>query len=172
MTKSVNSGLRIPRVGTIGLPFSEDDAEAIIGVSDRIGSGKVNEHFDGLSLKGPSALGPDQFELSNPPWPAHLDEQIGKLSKDLGFMGSRDVEAILHGMLLYEKGSTSKSFEESRYIVDYSPGKFFNFPCVFGTLIICLPSKHEGGNLWLKKHEEEHILRADNLPETDQVYIA
>lgn len=57
--------------------------------------------------------------------------------KQLGITGP--VTAELYKMLLYEKGALFKPHTDTEKI-----------PGMFGTMVVCLPSAHEGGDLVLR----------------------
>lgn len=43
---------------------------------------------------------------------------------------------------------------------------------MFGTLVICLPSKHEGGAVHVRHGEETKVLEADKNSEFDTSFVA
>ena len=81
----VNPGLYVKGVGTIGLPLSDRDAEAIKEASVE------------------PELAANCIETRNPAWEHFVDVAISKVTSDLGIEGS--VRAELKGMHLYDKSS-------------------------------------------------------------------
>ncbi|KAJ4266457.1 hypothetical protein NW762_004441 [Fusarium torreyae] len=76
-----------------------------------------------------------QFELSNPAWPSCLDRIIGDITKELG---ASNVLLRLQNLTLQGPGP----------IVQQNKGSDQNHNTI-GTLLICLPSEHQGGNIHL-----------------------
>ena len=62
---------------------------------------------------------------------------VDAVKRDLGIRGK--VTAELYKLLVYEKGSFFKPHRDTEKI-----------PGMFGTLVVCLPSRHEGGTLILE----------------------
>ncbi|PYH71790.1 2OG-Fe(II) oxygenase [Aspergillus vadensis CBS 113365] len=130
-------GLDIPGVGNIRLPISADDAKAIIQCCDRSPYGKGSETLVDESVRKTWQLDPGQFSLQNPHW----QQQIGILVNDavtgLGLTAqSEEVKAELYKLLIYEEGAFFLPHQDS----EKADG-------MFATLVVCLSSKHEGGDL-------------------------
>lgn len=130
-------GLDIPGVGNIRLPISADDAKAIIQCCDRSPYGKGSETLVDESVRKTWQLDPGQFSLQNPHW----QQQIGILVNDavtgLGLTAqSEEVKAELYKLLIYEEGAFFLPHQDS----EKADG-------MFATLVVCLPSKHKGGDL-------------------------
>ncbi|OJZ83703.1 hypothetical protein ASPFODRAFT_62832 [Aspergillus luchuensis CBS 106.47] len=130
-------GLDIPGVGNIRLPISADDAKAIIQCCDRSPYGKGSETLVDESVRKTWQLDPGQFFLHNPHW----QQQIGILVNDavtgLGLTAqSEEVKAELYKLLIYEEGAFFLPHQDS----EKADG-------MFATLVVYLPSKHEGGEL-------------------------
>lgn len=91
-----------------------------------------------------------------------MDHIVQNVSTDLNVAcGSRHVAAQLYKLLLYEEGAFFLPHQDSEK-ADH----------MFGTLAICLPSKHTGGDIHLSHHGVEHIINTDESSECDYLYAA
>ncbi|WQF83028.1 hypothetical protein CDEST_08042 [Colletotrichum destructivum] len=83
-----------------------------------------------------------QFKLLNPGWVAFLKKMATEAAHSLGLT---DVGLKLHKLLLNEKGFSSQNYED----IEESPRKI-------GTLFICLPSEHWGGDVHISFGPDKH----------------
>ena len=124
----VNPGLEVLGVGPVGLPMSADIVKNIIQANASSYESTPQKAWE---------LNEGQFFLRNPTW----DEQIAKLLKaavsGLGLKADpTQVRAELHNLMLYGEGAAFLPRQDS--------GKADG---MFGTLVVSLPSKHEGGDV-------------------------
>lgn len=119
--------------GPIGLPLSNHDAQVIIRASHQAPFGRGSETIVESSVRNTWELNSEQFELRNSEWKNFMGHILAKISKELG------VDAELYKMLLYDKGAMFKAHQDS----EKAPG-------MFGTLVVCLPSPHSGGDVRVK----------------------
>ncbi|CAP61006.1 uncharacterized protein PODANS_2_14040 [Podospora anserina S mat+] len=96
--------------------------------------GKGNETLVDTTVRNTRELGPTQFELRNTEWPGYLNDTCTEIGKELGI--DAPIRAELYKMLIYEKGALFKPHTDTEKI-----------PGMFGTIVICLPSAHEGGDV-------------------------
>ncbi|KAI9371703.1 hypothetical protein BJX61DRAFT_543396 [Aspergillus egyptiacus] len=135
---AVNPGLDIPDVGRIGLPVAPDIAQRIARACSlrqhAQGSGtSVNESEQTISQ-----LDPAQFSLRNPKWHLQLRAILAQVVPSLGInIYPSEVSADLHKLLLHDKNSVSS-------LPHHGPEEIDG---MFGTLVICLPSEHDGGDI-------------------------
>jgi hypothetical protein len=155
-----NPGIWIPDVGIIGLPFSERDADLISKVTHPAPYGKGPDTIVDLTFKNTQELNADEFKLRNPNWDKALEAVVRRAATELGVPGeSSGVKAMLYKMLLYREGAMFKEHRELVSIPTYN-NKYFGswliscpvlssqkHPDMLGTLVICLPSKHKGGEV-------------------------
>ncbi|KAK5662548.1 hypothetical protein OQA88_8460 [Cercophora sp. LCS_1] len=123
-------------MGWIKFPLQEDAARQLIEKARQSPYGKGSETFVDTSVRNTWELDAALLDLSGP-WVAMI-KSIGKwAAQQLGITGQ--VNAELYKMLIYEKGAMFKPHTDTEKI-----------PGMFGTLVICLPSAHQGGDLVLK----------------------
>lgn len=131
----VNPGLEIDG-RQIPLPLCPSDAQAIRDVCRPAPFGMVDQTVVDDSVRQTWQLDHSQFRLRNPSWEAFLKREIlAPASEQLGLVRA---SAKLHKLLLYEQGSFFKRHRDSQ-----------KEPGMVGTLVVCLPSEHEGGEVRL-----------------------
>lgn len=141
-----NPGIFINGHGNIGLPLSKHDADVIISNSKRSPFGKGEETLVDTSVRRSWELDPSQFSLRNPEWTPMMKSILSSVCNGLQLSsGSEDVTAELYKLLLYEEGAFFKPHQDS----EKTPG-------MFGTLLVCLPSEHQGGDLILSHNGGKH----------------
>jgi 2OG-Fe(II) oxygenase superfamily len=142
-----NPGLFIEGLGTVGLPLSVRDAQAIadLQATQQSPFGEGTETFVDTSVRKSWQIDPKHFQLRNPQFDSQLDLVIEAVAKELKVgCGPTGVDAELYKLLLYEEGA---------FFLPHQDGE--KAEGMFGTLMICLPSKHTGGDLHLS-HEGRH----------------
>lgn len=137
--------LRIKETGTVGLPLSLRDAHAIASVCKQSPFGKGDHTVIDETVRKTWELDATDFICQNPDWPPILEGITQRAVQDLGFKG--EVSAEPYKLLLYEEGAFFKAHRDT----EKTPG-------MFGTLVICLPSEHVGGEVLLVHGTEKREL--------------
>ncbi|OBS19613.1 hypothetical protein FPOA_11338 [Fusarium poae] len=119
----------------IPLPLKKDDAQTIKSVCRQAPFGHGDKTLVDTSVCNTWELDASKFELGNPEWLNFFDKMVQDTAVGLGL---NEVLAKPHKLLLYEPGSFFKPHKDS----EKEQG-------MVGTLIICLPSQHEGGDVHL-----------------------
>ncbi|KAI9166346.1 hypothetical protein HJFPF1_02446 [Paramyrothecium foliicola] len=151
-------GLRIGELGDIPLPLTVRDAGAIQNICRQAPFGKGTETMVDTTVRKTWELNQDQFQLANPQWPAFLQRVASELSADLGTPG---LVLRLDKLLLYEEGSFFKKHKDS----EKEKG-------MIGTVVICLPSQHQGGDVHLSIGSKERVLSTASASAFDLVAMA
>jgi hypothetical protein len=110
-------------------------------------------------------LDSERFELRNPAWQQTLEAILSRVASNIGV----DVSAIKaepHKLLLYQRGAQIRPEKETS---QSSPG---TAAPAFGTLEVCLPSKHEGGDLCIAHNGKTQVLETAKSSEHGYSYIA
>ncbi|CAH0390453.1 unnamed protein product [Bemisia tabaci] len=144
-----NPGIQILHHGLIGLPLSSDDAKKIISQASLSPFGRGEKTIVDESVRKCWELNPGQFSLENAEWSKAMKIILDSVTIGLGISaGTENISAELYKLLLYEPGSFFKPHKDS-----------VKASGMFATLVVCLPSPHEGGKLILthdnKKYEFE-----------------
>ena len=159
---AVNPGLLLKGFGKIGLPLSERDATAIFEISRKASSGKGIKAKGDKSKRKTCLFRADQVEFRNPRWSKTVQCAMKKSIEQLGVLGgTSSVRANLHSMLLYEAGG-SPSIEHDNHTVI---GKV-------GTLVITLPSAHQGGEVAVRLGNQQRTLSIAEPQEFSYSYMA
>ncbi|KAJ9610421.1 hypothetical protein H2200_005198 [Cladophialophora chaetospira] len=139
VAETPNPALYVEGHGTIGLPLSENDAKVIISKSEQSPFGKGTQTIVDTSVRRSWQLDPSQFSLQNPRWTKTIEQIRRSVYEGLILKcGMENVDSQLYKLLLYEEGAFFKPHQDS----EKAPG-------MFGTLMVCLPSAHLGGDLVL-----------------------
>ncbi|KAB8224116.1 hypothetical protein BDV33DRAFT_227489 [Aspergillus novoparasiticus] len=143
---AVNPGLYIPDVGNIGLPISTEHAKAMIQSCHPSPYGKGTETLVDESVRKSWQLDASQFALQNPRWQLQVGNFVDKAITGLGLTANGEEDkAELYKLLIYEEGAFFLPHRDS----EKADG-------MFGTLAVCLPSKHEGGNV-IVSHSRDQL---------------
>ncbi|KAJ4311613.1 hypothetical protein N0V84_010361 [Fusarium piperis] len=124
----INPGLKVEGNPIVPLPLNEQAALAIKGLCRRASG-------DGSSANNTWQFEPTQFQLTNPAWPGFLQTVASDVAKTLDIGG---VSSVPRHLTLYGPGPISKQD---------SPGE--NTTDIIGTLVVFLPSEHQGANVSL-----------------------
>ncbi|KAL8909958.1 MAG: hypothetical protein Q9171_004724 [Xanthocarpia ochracea] len=160
--QNVDPGLYIDKIGSISLPLRVEDAERIVKSAKQAPFGRGSRTVVDKSFRNTKELDPNSFQLQNPAWTGFLADTIEELGAALGYQDSpAAVRADLHKLLLYDQGAMFKAHRDS----EKADG-------MFATLVICLPSKHEGGEIVLSHHGEEETVRTSEESRFGQTHVA
>lgn len=143
-----NPGLGLNGHGSLRLPLSPDDAKAIISKARQSPFGKGSETIVDTSIRKSWQLDPSQFTIQNPNWEQQIDNILSDVRSGLDLGAGMKFSAELYKLLLYEEGAFFKPHKDS----EKAPG-------MFGTLVICLPSEHQGGELILAFNRENKTIK-------------
>ncbi|KAJ4303129.1 hypothetical protein N0V90_002021 [Kalmusia sp. IMI 367209] len=155
----VNPGLHIANYGSVGLPLTVRDAEAIARICSPSPFGKGSHTVIDTSVRKTWELDFTSFECRNPAWVMYLDSIVKQTVEELGVQVPARVER--YKLLLYETGAFFKAHKDS----EKSPG-------MFGTLVICLPSEHTGGEVHLVRGGKTSILETAKRSQYDLSTLA
>ncbi|THC96695.1 hypothetical protein EYZ11_003850 [Aspergillus tanneri] len=139
-------GLHISNVGSIRLPISAEDAREMIQSCHMSPYGKGTETLVNESVRKSWQLDANQFSLQNPKWHTLVRVSVDKAVTGLGLQANPlEVKAELYKLLIYEEGAFFLPHQDSEKVDG-----------MFGTLVISLPSKHEGGDV-IASHKDERL---------------
>ncbi|KAL5331156.1 hypothetical protein ACEPPN_000685 [Leptodophora sp. 'Broadleaf-Isolate-01'] len=157
-----NPGIYLESGGLVGLPLNDHDAELIVTASHAAPFGKGEATIVDTNVRKTWELSPSKFQLKNPAWSGFIDTVVAKVSAGLGVDAtSRCVRAELYKMLLYDEGAMFKPHQDS----EKTPG-------MFATLVVALPSKHEGGEVRVSHNGETKVYATSTTSEFDGSYLA
>jgi hypothetical protein len=132
-------GLEVKGVGPIGMPVVAADAKRILTKASQAPYGRGAETIVDTGVRRVWQIEPSQIALRNPAWNTQLATIVETVKQELGIR--QKVNAELYKLLVYEKGSFFAPHRDTEKI-----------PGMFATLVICLPTRHQGGTL-IVRHE-------------------
>ncbi|KAK3346421.1 hypothetical protein B0T25DRAFT_461040 [Lasiosphaeria hispida] len=147
---SCNPSIFVRGIGMIKTPLAEDQARQLIRQARQAPYGRRCDTIVDTSVRNTWELDATQFEFLNPHWTTTLKTCCKTVARGLGI--TSPVSAELYKMLVYEKGAMFKAHTDTEKI-----------PGMFGTLVICLPSPHEGGDLVLKHRGEKKVFKTSEI---------
>ncbi|KAK7409253.1 hypothetical protein QQX98_008563 [Neonectria punicea] len=147
------AGLFVNGVGHITMPLGESQARQLIALASQAPYGKGSDTIVDTSVRNTWELDADKFTFKDPAWPGFLQRICAAVAKDLGIEAT--VRAEVYKMLVYEKGAMFKAHTDTEKI-----------PGMFGSLVICLPSAHQGGEVVLKHCGEKKIFKTSDFTQS------
>ncbi|OAL68751.1 hypothetical protein A7D00_7317 [Trichophyton violaceum] len=123
----------------VKLPLCPDDTNAIIDVCHRSPFGKGEETLVDTSVRKCWELNTTEFDIKAPGWANYMKKIVADVGKGLGVADKvSSIRADPYKLLIYEKDAFFLSHQDS----PKADG-------MFATLVVCLPTKHEGGEIFL-----------------------
>ncbi|KAL2410408.1 hypothetical protein ABEF95_000804 [Exophiala dermatitidis] len=160
--ENLSPGLSLDDHGIVGLPLSKNDAAVIISKARQSPFRKGEETLVDTSVRKSWQLEPTQFSIRNPEWNNAINRILNDVYEGLSLnCGRGNVSADLYKLLLYEEGAFFKPHRDS----EKAPG-------MFGTLMICLPSSHQGGELVLTHNNDTIEFNTSPTSDFDISYAA
>ena len=89
---------------------------------------------------------PDHFALTNPEWERFIERTVAKVQEELG-LEKQKLQSHLYDLLLYEPGS---------FFLPHRDGE--KLDRMVATLVVVLPSSHEGGELVVRHEGQERTI--------------
>jgi predicted 2-oxoglutarate/Fe(II)-dependent dioxygenase YbiX len=139
-------GLEITEVGMVGLPLSENQAQAIIEHCYQAPYGRGEETIVDTDVRRTWQMEPQNIHIHNPQWQLIMRDLVAQIAEQLG-LGKSSVSHHLYKMLMYESGDFFTSHRDTEKIDN-----------MFATLLIALPSEHEGGELLVRHGGQEEMI--------------
>jgi predicted 2-oxoglutarate/Fe(II)-dependent dioxygenase YbiX len=127
-------GLDVDGVGMVGTPVSAADAKRLIAQAAQAPYGRGEETIVDTDVRRVWQIEPDAFRLRNEAWHVYVAAIVEAVKAKFGI--ARKVTAQLYKLLIYAKGSFFAPHRDTEKTAG-----------MFATLVVCLPSKHEGGSL-------------------------
>ena len=125
----------------LAFPLSSAQAQQLIELAEVAPYGQGTETVFDESVRKSWQLDVSQLRIDSEDWQKFLKTLLQRITKDLGVEGVVDAE--LYKLLLYGEGGHFKAHRDTEKL-----------DAMFGTLIIKLPSRHEGGILHIRHGDE------------------
>ncbi len=139
-------GLEVAGVGPVALPLEKRQAAALKKRAHQAPYGKGTQTLVDTDVRRVWEIDADQVVLANPQWSDVLNQAVRAAQTELG-LENQKLEAHLYKLLLYETGS---------FFLAHRDGE--KLDRMVATLVIALPSAHEGGQLVVRHEGREAIV--------------
>src|SRR4051812_32968201 len=139
-------GLEVEGLGPVGLPLNAGQAKELKKHCHQAPYGKGEETLVDTKVRRVWRMEPDRFSLTNPDWKRFIEETVGKVRDELG-LEKQKLESHLYDLLLYEPGS---------FFLPHRDGE--KVDRMVATLVVVLPSAHEGGELVVRHDGQERTI--------------
>lgn len=137
--------LHIAGVGEVAFPLAPVQAREIIARAEAAPFGRGNKTVYDESVRKCWQLDAADFTFAAKAWQSFLDRALDHIAETLGIRGK--ISAHPYKFLLYGPGGHFKAHRDTEKL-----------DAMFGTLVIALPSKHEGGQLHIRHDGREHTV--------------
>lgn len=139
-------GLEVAGIGAIALPLDKHFAGEVKKHARQAPYGKGTQTLVDTDVRLVWEIDADQVALANPDWPSAVKRLLQTVQVELG-LADQKLEAHLYKLLLYETGS---------FFLDHRDGE--KLERMVATLVIALPSAHEGGQLIVRHEGNESVV--------------
>ncbi|KAI7939181.1 hypothetical protein MJO28_014760 [Puccinia striiformis f. sp. tritici] len=147
------AGLHVDGVGNIALPLREGQLRQLIAQSHQAPFGRRSQTVIDESVRKTWEINRNQLRFLNPAWQGYVLDLCKRVATSLGIDGP--IRSELYKMLIYEKGAMFKPHTDTEKTLG-----------MFGTLIICLPSAHTGGEVVVKHNGQCKTLRTSDASQS------
>ncbi|OJW20501.1 MAG: hypothetical protein BGO49_04650 [Planctomycetales bacterium 71-10] len=139
--------LEVEGVGRIPLPLRKTKADALRRRARQAPYGKGAETLVDLDVRRVWEVDAGLVALSGEGWDETLTEVVAEVAKELG-LGDSEIHAHLYKLLLYEPGG---------FFLPHRDGE--KLDGMVATLVVNLPSEHEGGELIVRHDGRRKMVR-------------
>lgn len=143
---STHPGLLVEDLGLIALPLEKKQAAALKKKARQAPYGKGTETVVDTKVRRVWEIDAKQVVFANPLWKETLAQAIQKTKVDLGLKNAT-LNAHFYKLLIYEKGG---------FFLPHRDGE--KMDRMVATMVIALPSSHEGGELIIRHDQQEIIV--------------
>ncbi|EFP85915.1 uncharacterized protein PGTG_11671 [Puccinia graminis f. sp. tritici CRL 75-36-700-3] len=147
------AGLHVDGVGDIAMPLAEERVRELIVNARQAPYGRRSETLVDLSVRNTWEIDGARLQFLDPAWKGYLHTLAKRVAILLGVDGP--IQLDLYKLLIYEEGAMFKPHTDT----ERTPG-------MFGTLVICLPSAHTGGEVVVKHNGQSKTLRTSDATQS------
>jgi len=137
-------GLMVEGLGMLRLPLGETQARELIGRCRQAPYGKGTTTLVDTTVRCVWELDAGQIQFTNPKWEQLIESIVRKVRQKLGLQKYK-LAAHLYKLLVYEKGG---------FFLPHRDGE--KLDRMVATLVVVLPSTHEGGKLIVAHKGSQH----------------
>lgn len=140
--------LEVEGVGPIRFPISAATARKLCAVARPAPFGRRGETLHDASVRDTGEIAASQIKIDARSWRRTLEPQLAILRRHLGVPEGGKLTAVLDKLLVYGPGQFFASHQDSERADD-----------MVGSLVVELPSRHEGGALVVEHRGEKKVFR-------------
>jgi hypothetical protein len=138
--------LQVDGVGLLRFPISAAAAKELCAVARPAPFGKRDRTLHDRRVRDSWEIGAEQIEIDADAWQAALGPQLTLLQERLGLPEDGTLEASFDKLLIYGPGQFFATHQDSERADD-----------MVGSLVVELPSRHEGGGLAVEHQKEKKV---------------
>jgi hypothetical protein len=140
--------IEVKGVGPIHFPISVATARKLCAVARAAPFGRRDETLHDVSVRDTWEIGRSRIKIDARRWRRTLEPKLAIVRQRLGLPEGGKLEAALDKMLVYGPGQFFAPHQDSERADD-----------MVGSLVVQLPSKHEGGAFVVQHHREKKVFR-------------
>ena len=140
---STHPGLIIEGIGLVGLPLDKRQVTALKKKARQAPYGKGTQTVVDTKVRRVWEIDAEEILFGNSQWKTVLKEAVDKTQDELGLKDEK-LEAHFYKLLIYEKGG---------FFLPHRDGE--KLDRMVATLVIVLPSTHQGGELVIRHDQKE-----------------
>jgi hypothetical protein len=140
--------IEVEGVGPLRFPISATTARRLCAVGRPAPFGRRERTLLDPAVRDALEIGATQLTIDDSAWRRTLDPQLALVRQRLGFPDTGTIEATLDKMLVYGPGQFFAAHQDSERSDD-----------MMGSLIVELPSRHQGGALLVEHHKDTQVFR-------------
>jgi hypothetical protein len=140
--------IKVEGVGPIRFPISAATARKLCAVARAAPFGRRDETLHDVSVRDTWEIGRSRIKIDTRRWQRTLEPKLAIIQKRLGLPEGGKLEAAFDKMLVYGPGQFFAPHQDSERADD-----------MVGSLVVELPSRHEGGALVVQHHREKKVFR-------------
>ena len=152
--------IEVDGIGILSFPVPESQAVAMIGCATQAPYGRGTETLVDPNVRRVWQLSPDRARIGGQSWPNHFAAILEQVSTGLGCEGWK-ITAELYKILIYDEGGFFTSHRDTEKVGG-----------MFGTLIVVLPSAHQGGELIIRHAGREVTVDMAHLENSEIGFVA
>jgi hypothetical protein len=141
-------GLEVKGIGRLGFPIPSRVARKLCDAARPAPFGRRAQTLLDRNVRDTWEIGLDHIKIDTQAWRRALAPQLATIQRRLGLPESGEIDAVLDKMLVYAPGQFFVAHQDSERADD-----------MVGSLIVVLPSAHEGGALVVEHRGKKQILR-------------
>ncbi len=145
--------LRVQGVGAIRLPLTAATARKLSAASTPAYHGYKEQTRLDPKVRDTGEIAGERVEIDDASWRGPFAKHLDRIRRSLGLPVGSHLQAQLHNLLVYAPGQHFAQHRDS----EKADG-------MIGTLVVCLPSTHAGGEISIR-HQEETLRVAGSRSE-------